>query len=93
MSTQDEDQNLCDNCHERPATSHICNAGAAHKDRSLCRPCATEYKYFPGEKMTGFGTGSLTPDQIEKMRTSDIAAILAEAETHIKKWLTNRNSQ
>jgi hypothetical protein len=49
--------------------------------------------HFLGKKMPGFGTGPMTPDQIEKMRTSDLAAILAEAEAHIKKWLTDRNSQ
>lgn len=94
MSTQDEEKKLCDNCHERPATSHICNAGDEHnhKDRSYCRPCVTEYMHFLGEKLPGFGTGSMSPDQIEKMRTSDIAAIFAEAEAHLKKWLIDRNS-
>jgi hypothetical protein len=35
----DQDQKLCDNCHERPATSHICYGGHTGEDRSLCQIC------------------------------------------------------
>ncbi|MDR3411342.1 MAG: hypothetical protein P4L87_10445 [Formivibrio sp.] len=38
----DEDQKLCDNCHERPGTNHICNAGRAGEDRSLCDVCLAQ---------------------------------------------------
>jgi len=35
----DQDQKLCDNCHERPATNHICHGGDAGEARSLCQVC------------------------------------------------------
>ncbi|HSY44353.1 MAG TPA: hypothetical protein VK811_10625 [Candidatus Acidoferrum sp.] len=35
----DQDQNLCDNCHERPGTNHICYGGDLGKGRSLCQVC------------------------------------------------------
>jgi hypothetical protein len=34
----DQDQKLCDRCHERPATSHICY-GHGGESRSLCQIC------------------------------------------------------
>jgi hypothetical protein len=39
MATQDQDQKLCDRCHERPATCHICHGNSAHEGESLCREC------------------------------------------------------
>jgi hypothetical protein len=39
MTPQDPDQKLCDNCHERPATCHICHGDSAHEGKSLCREC------------------------------------------------------
>jgi hypothetical protein len=38
----DEDQKLCDNCHERPATNHICHGGQAGEGRSLCPICLAQ---------------------------------------------------
>ena len=35
----DQDQKLCDNCHERPATNHSCYGGQAGEGRSLCQVC------------------------------------------------------
>jgi hypothetical protein len=35
----DQDKELCDNCHERPATSHICHGGGEAEPRSLCEVC------------------------------------------------------
>src|ERR1700722_7513903 len=35
----DQDQKLCDNCHERPATNHICHGSHAGEARSLCHVC------------------------------------------------------
>ncbi|HUA65494.1 MAG TPA: hypothetical protein VME24_06585 [Alphaproteobacteria bacterium] len=35
----DQDQKLCDNCHERPATNHICYGGQDGQSRSLCQIC------------------------------------------------------
>jgi hypothetical protein len=35
----DQDQKLCDNCHERPGTNHICYGGRADEGRSLCQIC------------------------------------------------------
>ena len=34
----DQDQKVCDNCHERPATNHICH-GHSGESRSLCEVC------------------------------------------------------
>jgi hypothetical protein len=34
----DQDHELCDSCHERPATSHVCR-GDGGKGRSLCVIC------------------------------------------------------
>jgi hypothetical protein len=38
----DQEQKLCDRCHERPATSHICYGGHAGEGRSLCAICIRE---------------------------------------------------
>jgi hypothetical protein len=35
----DQEQKLCDNCHERPATNNICYGGSAKEGRSLCHVC------------------------------------------------------
>jgi hypothetical protein len=35
----DQDQKLCDNCHERPATNHISHGGRDGEGRSLCQIC------------------------------------------------------
>jgi hypothetical protein len=35
----DQDQKLCDNCHERHATNHISHGGRAGESRSLCEVC------------------------------------------------------
>jgi len=35
----DQDQKLCDSCHERPGTNHICYGGDAAKSKSLCQVC------------------------------------------------------
>jgi hypothetical protein len=35
----DQDQKLCDSCHERPGTNHICYGGHAGEGRSLCDTC------------------------------------------------------
>ena len=34
----DQEQKLCDNCHERPGTNHICH-GDGGEGRSLCQVC------------------------------------------------------
>ena len=39
MTTPDQDQKLCDNCHERPATCHICHSHSVQESKSLCREC------------------------------------------------------
>lgn len=39
MATQDQDQKLCDRCHERPATCHICHGNSDREGESLCREC------------------------------------------------------
>ena len=36
-----QDQKLCQRCHERPATHHICNANTG-KSKHLCEPCYQE---------------------------------------------------
>jgi hypothetical protein len=35
----DQDHKLCDSCHERPGTNHICYGGDAGKSKSLCQVC------------------------------------------------------
>jgi hypothetical protein len=35
----DQDQKLCDSCHARPGTNHICYGGHAGEGRSLCDVC------------------------------------------------------
>ena len=35
----DQDQKLCDSCHERPGTNQICYGGHADEGRSLCDIC------------------------------------------------------
>ena len=146
MTPEDQDQKLCDNCHERPATCHICHGNSAHKSKSLCRecfaasnpamvsemtkaleagcrycggppeiggggfglgefsgirnvisfkckPCSEEYHRYLQLKMPGFGTGSMTKEQLAKIKTYDIATMFTEAEEHMKKWVADRGSQ
>jgi len=64
-----------------------------HKLRCMCRPCADEYHRFLQVKMPGFGTGTMTKEQIAKIKTYDIPAIFTEAEEHLKKWVADRGSQ
>jgi hypothetical protein len=146
MATQDQDEKMCDRCHERPATCHICHGNSSHEGESLCRecfelsnptvtsgitkvweagcqycggppaiggggfglgvfsgirsmpsckckPCAEEYYRFLQVKMPGFGTGTMTKEQLAKIKTYNIAAIFTEAEEHMKKWVSERGSQ
>jgi ribosomal protein L24E len=44
----DQDQQLCDNCHERPGTNHICYGGSSGESRSLCQICLMQDSEFGG---------------------------------------------
>jgi protein-arginine kinase activator protein McsA len=62
----------------------------------MCKPCAEEYFRFLRLKMPGFGSAALTKEQAAKLAKHNCAAILTElteAEEHMKKWLSERNSQ
>jgi len=39
MATREQEQELCDRCHERPATCHICHGNSDREGESLCREC------------------------------------------------------
>jgi protein-arginine kinase activator protein McsA len=71
----------------------LATIGGIHKLRCMCRPCAEEYGRFLQLKMPGFGTVTMTKEQIAKIKTYDIPAIFTEAEEHMKKWVADRGSQ
>ena len=71
----------------------LASIGGIHKLRCMCRPCADEYHRFLEVKMPGFGSDTLTKEQAAKLAKHDFAAILTEAEEHMKKWLAERDSQ
>jgi hypothetical protein len=58
----------------------------------MCKSCAEEYFRFLGRKLPGFGEPDITTEQIAEMRTRNIAGVLAEAQEHMKKWVTERDS-
>jgi hypothetical protein len=64
-----------------------------HKMKCMCKPCADEYHRFLQLKMPGFGTPTMTKEQIAKIKTYDIPAIFREADEHMKKWATDRGLQ
>jgi hypothetical protein len=59
----------------------------------MCKPCAEEYFGFLRLKMPGFGSDTLTKEQVAKLAKYDKAAIFTEAEEHMKKWVAERDSQ
>jgi hypothetical protein len=59
----------------------------------MCKPCAEEYFSFLRQRMPGFGSETVTKEQIDKIVKCDRAAIFAEAEEHMKKWVAERGAR
>jgi len=57
-----------------------------------CRPCAEEYFRFLRQTLPGFGEATITTEQIAVIRTHNMAAVLMEADEHMKKWVADRGS-
>lgn len=64
-----------------------------HKMSFMCKPCTEEYFRFLRLRMPGFGSYTITKEQVAKIKTYDIPAIFTEAEEHMKKWVVDRGSQ
>ena len=64
-----------------------------NKLRCMCKPCAQEYHRFLQMKMPGFGTLTMTKEQLAKMKTYDIPAIFTGANEHMKKWVKDKSLQ
>jgi hypothetical protein len=58
----------------------------------MCKPCAEEYFRFLRQELPHFGDPDITPEQIAELRTQNIAAVLTQADEHVKRWVTRRNS-
>jgi protein-arginine kinase activator protein McsA len=71
----------------------IAGMSGVQKISFMCRPCAEEYHRFLALKLPGFGKETITDEQIATIRTHDFSAILAELEKHMKKWVSERDSQ
>jgi hypothetical protein len=71
--------------------------GGVRKISFMCKPCSNEYYGFLRLKLPGFGNPDLTEEQmatlVAKLKSCDFPAILVELEAHMKKWVTERDSQ
>lgn len=70
----------------------LATLGGSHKLRCLCQPCFDEYHRFIQVKLPGFGTATMTKEQIAKIKTVDIPAMFNEADAHMKQWVADRGS-
>jgi hypothetical protein len=59
----------------------------------MCKPCSDEYHRFLTHRWPGLGDLAITDEQIANIRRSDTAAVLREAEEHMKKWAADRISK
>ncbi|HEY5505049.1 MAG TPA: hypothetical protein VIK28_07815 [Sedimentisphaerales bacterium] len=82
----------CRFCGGKPYIGGSAGLSGIHKMRFMCRPCAEEYHRFLGQKLPGFGSDTITTEQIAKIRTYDMSAVLMEVDEHMKKWVAERDS-
>lgn len=62
----------------------------------MCKPCSEEYYRFLDQKIPGFGrarNATVTNDLIARLRGSDVSAIFAEIEVHMKNWAAERGKK
>ncbi len=58
------------------------------KSWALCERCAAEFYGFCQRKLPGLATGAMTPEQI-----SELPGVLAELDSHMKTWVSQRDSR
>jgi hypothetical protein len=58
----------------------------------MCKPCAEEYFRFLQQELPGFGEPEITAQQIAEFRRHNMAAVLTEADEHMKKWVAEQRS-
>ena len=57
----------------------------------MCKSCSEEYYRFLGQKWPDPGDAVITDEQIANIRRFDTAAVLSEAEEHMKNWVAARS--
>jgi hypothetical protein len=67
--------------------------GGTMKLSFMCKPCAEEYFSFLSQRMPGFGSETLTEEEIAKIVKCDRAAIFTEATEHMKKFVAERRAR
>ncbi len=74
--------------------SPFAGPGGAHGITFMCKRCTDEYYRLLDQKVPGFTecakTATVTNDLISKLRASDMSAIFAEIEGHMRKWVAER---
>ena len=55
---------------------------------ALCKRCAEEFYGFCNRRLPGIGTEAFTQEQFSKL-----SALLTKADEHMRRWVTERDSQ
>jgi protein-arginine kinase activator protein McsA len=75
--------------------SHVPGSSGVREISFMCRPCTEEYYRFLDQRVPGFvecaRTATVTDDLRARLRTSDLSAIFAEIEDHMKRWVAERS--
>ena len=85
----------CRFCGGEPYTGSGHSLGGAFSPAKLsfmCKPCAEEYFRFIHQELPHFGDPDITTEQIAELHTRNIAAVLAEADEHVKRSVARRSS-
>jgi hypothetical protein len=83
-------QAACRYCGGEPYTGSghsLDGLGGTMKLSFMCKPCAEEYFSFLRQEMPGFGSETITKEEIAKIVKCDRAAIFTQAEEHMKKFV------
>lgn len=71
--------------------------GGVRKMSFLCKSCSQEYYGFLDLKLPGLGDADRTKEQrailVAKFKSCDFKAISVELESHMKRWVSERDSQ
>jgi protein-arginine kinase activator protein McsA len=90
----------CKYCGGEPVIGGLDAAAAlsgASRMSVMCKPCADEFHRFLDEKWPSFSecarTATVTQELINSIKRRDTAAVIREAEEHMRKWIENRSSE
>ena len=90
----------CKYCGGEPAIGGL-DAFAALSGTSqmsvMCKPCADEFYRFLDQQWPSFSecarTATVTQELTASIKRSDIAAVIREAEDHMRRWIESRSSE